>query len=303
MDGFTLRHVPASDGLLLAVRDYSAQDLPSARLPVVCLPGLTRNGSDFHDLALHLNGRGHRVIALDARGRGLSAWASDPASYTLETELGDLLTVLAMLGIGRAILVGTSRGGILTAAAATSAGAAAAAGVAFPPAGLVAGAVLNDVGPVIERAGLLRIKRYVGASRSFASLETAAAASAAAAEGTFPGYGLADWLRVTARVMAPSPGGGVVPLYDPGLTLTLSAIAPDIEVPPLWPLFAALMPLPLMMIRGASSDLLSAGTVAAMTAAKPDLTAWEAPGEGHAPDLAGADAIEKVAAFCASLGA
>src|SRR5438128_4728053 len=155
--------VTAQDGLRLHVRTYGAR--ASSALPVVCLPGLARTAADFADLALVLSSHRERpVLALDYRGRGKSHYDRNPANYTLQVALADLLAVLTALGIGRAAFVGTSRGGILTMLLA----------VARPTA--IAGCVLNDIGPVIEPAGLMRIKGYVGKLPQPASFREAAEA-------------------------------------------------------------------------------------------------------------------------------
>ena len=141
----------SSDGLSLHIAEYGDPSAPW--LPVVCLPGLSRSARDFHNLAVHLSTHRHRprrVLAFDYRGRGLSQWDKDIANYNPLTELTDVLDGMSALGIGRAIVVGTSRGGIIAMMM----------GVARPHA--VAGVVLNDIGPVIEPVGLARIKTYIG---------------------------------------------------------------------------------------------------------------------------------------------
>src|SRR5262249_15871004 len=142
--------VTAQDGLRLHVRDYGSRIAPA--LPVVCLPGLTRTVADFATLAPALaNGpQARRVIAIDSRGRGPYDYDRNPANYNLAVELGDVVTGLTALGVGTAVFVGSSRGGLLTMLL----------GVAHPTA--IGGAVLHDIGPVIEAKGLARIKSYVG---------------------------------------------------------------------------------------------------------------------------------------------
>src|ERR1035441_1429663 len=149
-DRATSIFISAPDGLRLHARCYGARSAPA--LPVVCLPGMARTAADFEMLAEALAGderRPRRVIALDYRGRGKSEYDRDPANYNFQVELADLLAVLAALDAARAILIGTSRGGILAMLLA-----------AVRPTA-IAGVVLNDIGPVIEPKGLMRIKGYV----------------------------------------------------------------------------------------------------------------------------------------------
>ena len=147
----TTAFISAGDGLRLHARCYGARSVPA--LPVVCLPGLARTAADFEALGEALasdQSRPRRVIALDYRGRGQSEYDRDPANYNFQVELADVLAVMTALDAARAILIGTSRGGILAMLLA-----------AVRPTA-IAGCVLNDIGPVIEPKGLMRIKGYVG---------------------------------------------------------------------------------------------------------------------------------------------
>src|SRR5258708_8134019 len=178
--------VTAQDGLRLHVRAHGTR--ASSALPVVCLPGLARTAADFEDLALVLSSDRERlVLALDYRGRGISDYDRNPANYNLHVELADLLAVLTALGIGRAAFVGTSRGGILTMLLA----------VARPTA--VAGCVLNDIGPVIESDGLMRIKSYVGKQPQPASFREAADLLQGLFGSHFPKWEDTDWLGFAPR--------------------------------------------------------------------------------------------------------
>src|SRR5262252_11021456 len=173
--------VTAQDGLRLHARAYGAR--ASSALPIVCLPGLARTAADFADLALVLlSDRERLVLALDYRGRGKSDYDPNPANYNLHVELADLLAVLTALGIGRAAFIGTSRGGILTMLLA----------VARPTA--IAGCVLNDIGPVIELEGLIRIKGYVGKLPQPRNFEDAAEILRRLFHNQFPKLGHEDWL-------------------------------------------------------------------------------------------------------------
>lgn len=260
----------SKDGLRLHARCYGAR--AGKATPVVCLPGLTRTADDFEVLAERLSAAGRRVIVLDYRGRGLSAYDPNPANYTVHVELGDLLTVLDALDVQSATFIGTSRGGILAMVLAS----------VRPQA--VAAAILNDIGPVIELPGLLRIKSYVGKLPAPQNDAEAAKVLREVFEASFPNLGDEDW-RGFARRAFKQQNGRLVPTYDLRIAETLKEIGPETAIPDLWPQFDALAQVPVMVIRGALSDLLSAETVEAMGARHPNMLVAEVAGQGHAPML------------------
>jgi pimeloyl-ACP methyl ester carboxylesterase len=277
--------VTAQDGLRLHVRDYGART--SRALPVVCLPGLARHAADFESLALALLSAGQRrVYALDYRGRGRSDYDRKPENYNLQVELADIIAVLTALGIGRAAFVGTSRGGILTMLLA----------VARPTA--IAGCVLNDIGPVIELEGLMRIKDYVGKLPQAASFREAADTLRRRFGRHFPKWDDADWLAFAHRTFK-EEGGRIAPDYDPALAAILAGVSPEHPLPPLWREFDALAHIPVMVVRGANSDILSAATVQAMRERHRSLEVVEVADEGHAPRLSDVDTAGRIAAFVA----
>jgi pimeloyl-ACP methyl ester carboxylesterase len=256
-------------------------------LPVLCLPGLTRNEADFEPLAHHLSvhaERPRRVFALDSRGRGHSGYDPDWRNYNPAVELGDVIAVMTELSLRRAVFVGTSRGGILTMLMA-----------AVQP-GLIAGALLNDIGPVIEPAGLMRIKGYVGKMRQPADLAEGAAILRGLFGAQFPNLGNADWLAWANRSWKHGPGG-LVARYDPALAETLKDLTPDQPMPDLWAQFDLLPRVPLMTIRGGLSDILSTQTVDAMRARRPDMEAIEIADQGHAPLLAEPEVMSRISDF------
>jgi pimeloyl-ACP methyl ester carboxylesterase len=258
-------------------------------LPVVFLPGLARTGADFEALATALAADPHGpryVVALDSRGRGLSDYDRDPSNYNFATELADLLTVLTALDIGPAVFVGTSRGGILTMLLA----------VARPAA--IAGAVLNDIGPVIDVRGLARIKSYVGQLPRPKSLADGAEILRRLFGSQFPKLADDDWLAFSRRTFK-EQNGRLVATYDVRIAETLAAIDFERPIPSLWAEFDALARMPLMVIRGANSDLLSAATVAAMRGRRTDMVAIEVPDQGHAPLLMEPEIIADIGAFVA----
>jgi pimeloyl-ACP methyl ester carboxylesterase len=263
--------VSAPDALRLYARDYGP--LNGSALPVVCLPGLARNSQDFHDLAEALStdaARPRRVLALDYRGRGRSEWASDWRRYELGTELNDVLQVLTVAGIEKAVFVGTSRGGLLTMALS-----------ATRPT-LLAGAVLNDVGPVIEPKGLIRIRSYVGKLPTPNTLQEGAQILKQISDAQFPAFTQEQWESM-ARGTWHEKNGRLALSYDPSLMKPLQELDLEMPMPDLWNLFGGLNPFPVLAIRGENSDLLSAQTLSAMQERHSRLTAITVPGQGHAP--------------------
>jgi pimeloyl-ACP methyl ester carboxylesterase len=261
----------SADGLKLHLLDAGPRD--AQRLPVVCLPGLARTNEDFRELieALAFDpAKPRRVIALSSRGRGLSDRDPTPENYSVPVELGDVLITLAATGIERAIFVGTSRGGILTMA------------LSAAKPGIIAGAVLNDIGPVIEMRGLLRIKSYVGKLPKPADWDDAVRILKAVMAPEFPAFTAADWDRYV-RLTWQNGKDGIASRSDPAIAYNLHEIDPEKPGPPVWQLFDGLKAVPLLVFRGEHSDLLSRETVAEMSARHPDMRSIEVPGVGHPP--------------------
>jgi pimeloyl-ACP methyl ester carboxylesterase len=286
LDSPTSLFVTAPDGLKLHVRAYGSRT--ESRVPVVCLPGLARTEADFEVLANVLAGdaaRPRHVLALDYRGRGQSDYDRNPGNYNLAVELADTIAVLTALGIGRAVFVGTSRGGILTMLLAT-----------VRPA-VIAGAVLNDIGPVIETKGLVRIKGYVGQMPPPRDFEDAAEVLRRLFKAQFTKLDARDWFAMATRTFR-KRDGRLVPCYDARLATALKGVEPHRPLPPLWKEFDAFSAKPVMIIRGANSDILSPATVAAILARRPDVHCLEVPDQGHAPLLEG-DVARAIATFVA----
>ncbi len=287
-EGWTRFDYGAPDGLVLSGRKYGFGHADA--LPVICLPGLTRNAADFHELALHLSrgaARPRPVLALDYRGRGLSARDRDWRHYDVLTEAWDVLAAADAAGIGEAAFVGTSRGGMITMILS-----------AMRPA-LIACAVLNDIGPQIEPRGLVRIRSYVEKDRDHPGWDEAAAALKAAGQNHFPAWDDGTWMR-QARRMYIENGRRIVRRYDPALVKTLAAIDFDHPLPAMWPQFAGLARVPVLAIRAANSDILSQETLERMQQMHPRLESITVQGQGHAPDLGTGNLPSKIAAFVAA---
>lgn len=282
---------PGPEGLKLHARDYAGAS-GTAHTPVICLHGLTRNARDFEDLAPRIAAKGRRVLALDVRGRGLSAWDPQPMRYNAATYVGDLLALMDALAIGRAVFIGTSMGGLITMLLA-----------ATRPA-VVAAAALNDIGPEIAPTGMARINAFTGQAPSVANWDEAAAYAERINALAFPHYGPRQWAAFARRLFAEKDGRPVLD-YDPAIAVPLKPPPPEPgkEPPPppdLWPLFKALAGRPLLTVRGAESDILSLDTVRKMREAIPEMAYAEVPGVGHAPML---DEPEALAAIDALLEA
>ncbi len=288
---FTDRYWTSADGLHLHARDY-APAAGEARLPIICLHGLTRNARDFEALAPHLAAQGRRVLAVDVRGRGASDWDPEPGRYIPPVYAGDVLGLMDAAGIARAVFVGTSMGGLITMVLA-----------ALRPAA-VAGACLNDIGPELASEGLARIGRYTGKGLEVADWAGAADYARYINEAAFPAYGPADWAAFARRVFTEKNGVPVLD-YDPAIAIAFKP--PEGEPPPappeLWPLFQGLaftpdkVERPLLLVRGALSDLLAPATADKMRETAPNMAFAEVPDVGHAPMLDEPEALGAIDAW------
>lgn len=278
-------YVTAKDGLKLHVSHIG--DRAGTKLPVICLPGLSRNVDDFDMVGRAIAATGDRwVVALDSRGRGGSEYDPNWKNYDLQVELDDLLTVIVALGLDQAIFLGTSRGGLLTALM----------GIVRPSA--IRGAILNDVGPIIEARGLARIRGYVGKLPTPKTFPEAVETFKRVFGGHFTAIDDAAWLRYAHRSWK-EEGGRLVPRYDPNLMRPLADLDLEKPMPDLTPQFDTLKIAPMMVIRGELSDLLSRKTAEDMVARHPDAVLHEVPAQGHAPLLEDAPTIEAITAFIA----
>ncbi|MDQ0326471.1 pimeloyl-ACP methyl ester carboxylesterase [Rhodopseudomonas julia] len=278
-------YVKAQDGLTLALRLYG--DWQSPGLPLVCLPGLSRNGRDFDRLARFFSAHADtpRLVAvLDYRGRGLSGYDPDWTRYTPMVEADDVLAVTTALGIERAIFIGTSRGGLITMIM----------GAMRP--GLIAGVVLNDIGPKIEGTGLARIKNYLSNMRTPRSMAEAEKIVRQIAGHSFTALSDEDWHAYTCALFV-ERDGEIKADFDPKLLKTVGKFDLEEAVPTLWPQFDSLRHVPLLSVRGENSDLLSAATVEEMAWRHPGMEQVTVEGQGHAPLLRDQPTLDRIAAF------
>jgi pimeloyl-ACP methyl ester carboxylesterase len=260
----------SSDGLNLHYRDYpgpAGYDGP----PVLCLHGLTRNARDFATLADHLCAT-RRVIVPEMRGRGLSDYAPDSDSYNPLVYVGDVEKLLAQEGVERFISIGTSMGGLMTML------------LAAAKPGRIVACVLNDIGPEVETAGIARISGYVGQGRSYPTWLHAARSLMEVHGAAFPDYDLDQWLEMAKRTLVVNKNGRVAFDYD--MAIAEPFAKPGNAAPPnLWLAFEALRDVPMVLVRGELSDLISADTVKQMSVRNPAMRSVVVPRVGHAPTL------------------
>lgn len=286
-DGFTERRFKSTDELELYARDYQPANGDIARLPVVCLPGLTRNARDFHELGLLLSrdlASPRRVIALDYRGRGRSGRDRNKANYNLVVECGDVIAACAALCVNCAIFIGTSRGGLILHLMAA----------ARPD--LLAGAIFNDIGPVIEPAGLMAIRDYLNRGRKPVTWNEAIDILREDHGSAFSALSPVDWEGM-ARAIYREQEGIPVADYDLAIAEQLKTIDFSNPLPDLWPQFENLRSVPLLVIRGQNSALLSRRTVDEMARRHPGMMQITARGQGHAPLLHLGDIPEAIRTF------
>jgi pimeloyl-ACP methyl ester carboxylesterase len=270
----------SNDGLRLHYRDYAGD---ASRPPIICIPGLTRNARDFEGVAARLAGD-WRVICVDLRGRGESAQAKDPMTYVPLTYVQDMDALIGELELRRFVLFGTSLGGLITML------------MAATGKERIAGALLNDIGPVLEARGLERIRSYVGRSQNWPTWLHAARAIAEAQGDRYPDWEIDDWLVYAKRLCRLNANGRIVMDYD-------MRIAEPFKLPQgeagfdLWPAFRALEGIPSLIVHGELSDVLSAESVVKMTEEVSTLESVTVPRVGHAPTLdepAAQKAIDKL---------
>ena len=303
MPHFTPITYTSTDGLTLYACDYAAGMDPAAALtparpsaqpatllPVICIHGLTRNSADFDEFAPAIAALGRRVLALDVRGRGHSQRDPDPSNYTPQVYAGDVVKLMADLGIARAVFVGTSMGGLITIA------------LAERHLDLIAAAVLNDVGPVLSERGLARIAGYTGKPVEIASWEAAARHVRDINACAFPDNPAQEWDKWARRAFEQDGAGRLAPRYDPKIAIALQTGKLKTTSLASRMAFRRLAGArPLLLVRGALSDLLEARQADWMRRAAPSMAYVEVPQVGHAPMLTEAPAFAAIVRFLATL--
>ncbi|HBK09276.1 MAG TPA: alpha/beta hydrolase [Acetobacteraceae bacterium] len=272
-----IHRLSAWDGLTICIREWDGGD---TREPVICLPGLVRTGADFEAVAPAI-GASRRVIAIDYPGRGDSGRSRDINRYAPEACARDIMDACAALHIHHAAAIGTSFGGLLIM------------GLAVARPGLIRAAILNDVGPDVGAEGSDFVRNFVGHDPALESL----AACVTYLQAKLPPLSLdtdAAWRRMAELTYQPGPDGRFHPVWDTAIAKLMNRTPPD-----LWPLFGALAHVPLLLVRGAVSNILLPETVARMQREHADMTVVTIPGIGHAPLLTEAPALEAIQMFLA----
>lgn len=279
----------SGDGVRLHARIYAGPQGAEAMPPILCMPGLARNARDFEDLAPFL-GQYQRVIVVEFRGRGESAFAKDPMTYVPLTYVQDVVALLDELSVDRFATVGTSLGGIVSMLMAAS----------MP--GRLVGALLNDVGPELEKAGLDRIRDYIGVGGGQPTWMHAARAYAEVNASIYPAFGLHEWLRITKRTHRLTAEGRIVADYDKQIAAPLRLAGSEAGFD-LWPAWQSFGEIPVLILRGALSDILAKPVAQKMAKALPKARLVDVPGVGHAPTMDEAKARTAIGQWVAELPA
>ena len=272
------RQFDSADGLKLFYQAIEPSRLASS-IPILCIPGLTRNHRDFSTIAASL-GQNHRVICPDLRGRGNSEYDSNPEHYQIEFYVQDIMQLLSHEGIDEYAIVGTSLGGILAMVLA---------GISEPKLKAV---VLNDIGGFVPKVAVQGIHDYISAAGPFDSWEIAAKFIQQNNEATFTNLNQDDWLRVAKNVYRETENNQIAPNYDPNIIQSM--VIDDLD---LWEQYDNLLPIPTLLVRGKNSELLSERTATIMAGLKEDLLRVDVPHRGHAPFLDEAEALEAIVGF------
>ncbi|PHR91762.1 MAG: alpha/beta hydrolase [Robiginitomaculum sp.] len=259
----------SEDGLRLYARDSGSV---SSAQTLLCMHGLTRNAADFAKIAERYRDK-YRVVSVDQRGRGRSAYDPNSQNYQPDVYCRDMFRLIDHLELGNIVAIGTSMGGLMAMI------------MAATQPDVFKGVVLNDIGPVVDPVGIARIQSYVGKVGPFANWAEAEASIKGQGQDVFPDYTDADWADFARRVCEERSDGRVHFAYDKAISAGAKSDAPSIVPPDLWPAFKFLVGTPMLVVRGATSDILARKTVEEMQACHPNLKAVDIPRVGHAPML------------------
>lgn len=275
-------HYTSADGLDLFARSYGPEN---AELTVLCMHGLTRNHKDFEPMISRLGDR-YRFVAVDVRGRGRSQRADKPETYSPQIYAQDMFALADKLELSKMALIGTSMGGLMAMI------------MARMSPERIGGLVLNDVGPVVNPAGLRRIASYSQDPQPADSWQAAAAKVETAQSEAFPDFGADDWMAFARRTWRETEDGKVVADYDPEITRSLGEAKAGLMTKfAMWRVFGALKSHPMLIVRGETSDILAKGTAKRMVRRHPDARLVTVPKRGHAPLLDEPAAIDAISDF------
>ncbi len=276
---------PSHDGLKLYARDYRCVGAEAGT--IICIPGLTRNSADFAVLAEHLS-KHYRVVAVDLRGRGRSDNDPKPENYVPEVYCADVLNLLDRIDAPEVTLIGTSLGGLVSILCGAR------------ERGNVRSIILNDIGPEVQAAGLQRIQSYMRTRVDVVSWPEAIAQTQETLGNEYPLFQAADWKRITGNLYREDEAGRPVLNYDRNIGASTDESA-DVAAPPdLWSSFAAISGIPLLVVRGETSDILSLDTVEKMQRIHPHMALVEVPSCGHAPELTEPESLQAIGEFLAT---
>lgn len=274
------------DGLRLYARDYSTRCSDNSPI-ILCMHGLTRNSADFEDIC-EILANDYRLVVVDQRGRGNSTYDENHENYNPSVYVNDMFGLLKYLQISSVILMGTSMGGIMSMMMS-----------AMQPS-MFSAVIINDIGPEIDPEGLKRIQSYVGKAGSVTNWSEAAQQTKSINGHAFPSALENDWMTFAKRVYREDQRGCPVLAYDPAIAKPF-AENQNTNATSLWPVFDAIGRVPLLLIRGELSDIISNDCVAKMQDRRPDMMYTEVPNVGHAPLLNEPSAVVAIQRFLQSM--
>lgn len=282
MTDFTDVWYKSSDGLILYARDYKpAHEANEEDITIVCIPGLTRNSADFHELAQHLQNN-FRVITLDLRGRGRSSYDTISSNYNPATYVADIVELINNLELRSVVFIGTSLGGLLSML------------ISATQPDYVKGMIINDFAPEILQSGLSRIQSYVGKASPVQDWDAAVAQIKQFNGKELPDLSDEGWLTFAHNVYRSNAAGIPVLDYDPAISEPFTSSEGNAELATLWPVYDALPQVPMLLIRGELSDIVSSQCVTEMQRRRTSLLYAEVAGRGHAPLLNEPDALHAI---------